>query len=228
MGSFANGVFTLLLGWVSGTARFLWNLVSGGNGGSLWKWITDHWILLAGILCLSGIVIDLMVYIFRWEPFRMWRNPWSRRARDRRMNREAEKRPVASEPEWTPGTPEVMISASERQPELSRWEEQREEEPQEPEPPETTLVTPAGYRVPADSPYRRPQREYDENDGGRMMGMAPVTKRRRRLNVATLFSEAEEDLMVYQKPETIIDRHQAYHEPVYPRRWKEREDENDE
>ena len=157
MGSFANSVFTLLLGWVSGMARFLWDLVSGGSGGALWKWITDHWILLAGILCLAGIVIDLMVYIFRWEPFRMWRNPWSRRAQERRMNRDAE-----------------------------------------------------------------------ENDGGRMRGMAPVTKRRRRLNVATLFSEAEEDLMTYQKPETIIDRHQAYHEPVYPRRWKESGDENDE
>ena len=226
MGSFANGVFTMLLGWVSGVARFVWNLFSSEGGGGLWQWIGKHWIPLVGILCGIGLVFDLVVYVFRWEPFRVWRTPWSRRAREKQMNREAEKaerQAQIREQRWNDPASETIIRESERQPELSRWETQIEIE--EPAPQEPDLVTPAGYRVPADSPYRPPAREREE--GGRMRGVAPVTRRRRRLNVATLLSDAEEDLTAYQKPETIIDRHQAYHEPVYPRRWRNNEDEDD-
>ena len=38
------------------------------------KWIGQHWIVLAAILCIIGLVVDLSVYIIRWKPFRVWRS----------------------------------------------------------------------------------------------------------------------------------------------------------
>jgi len=226
MGSFANGVFTLLLGWVSGVAGALWNMVSMEGGETIWQWIGRHWVFLLCLLCGVGVILDLVVYVFRWEPFRVWRTPWSRRARERLNDEEEEAEPEVRMPARREIPSEVRISEAERQPELTRWEAPAAEEPiEEPQP---ALVTPAGYRVPADSPYRRPPSQNEPNETGRMLGAAPVTRRRRRLNVATLFSDAEEDLMASQKPENIIDRRQAYHEPVYPRRWRENGEEDSE
>ena len=72
MGSFASGVFSVLLGWIRGAAAYLWNAAATPEGGGLLSWMANHWLPLALILCAAGMVIDLIVYLLRWQPYKVW------------------------------------------------------------------------------------------------------------------------------------------------------------
>jgi len=252
MGSFANTLFTILLGWLQTAVSAVWSAFHTENGGSFFTWIGEHWILIAGILCAIGLTVDLCVYILRWKPFRVWQSFFSRNARRHREEREEkmnapvygryeeardETRIRTDRPERyrTAGTPEKEEA------DLSAWESQKEYE--RPEKTETTeipsVVTNAGYIVPADSPYRRPSgytpaesKTLQEPDGeaeaeGREERDTPQlmkTKKRRRISVSELFADPEEELREFEAPQQIIDSRRAYHDPVYPRGWKKSED----
>jgi hypothetical protein len=34
----------------------------------------DNWLLLVILLCLGGVLVDLVVYLLRWQPYRVWRS----------------------------------------------------------------------------------------------------------------------------------------------------------
>jgi hypothetical protein len=78
MGSFANTLFTMMLGWIQTAVAAIWNTFTTENGGSLLKWIGNHWILLAAILCTIGLIADLGIYLVRWRPLRVWRSFFNR------------------------------------------------------------------------------------------------------------------------------------------------------
>jgi len=59
MGSFANTLFSALLGWVQSVASSIWAFFSDERGGGLLKWIGEHWLPLAAFFCLCGIALDL-------------------------------------------------------------------------------------------------------------------------------------------------------------------------
>ena len=92
-------------------------------------------------------------------------------------------------------------------------------------------VTKAGYHVPADSPYRRPETRTEKEPDARLAGIKedterqnPVTVgRRRRLRITDLFTDPEEELRQAEAPQHVIDSSKAYREPVYPRGWKKSE-----
>ena len=72
MGQFANTLFSALLGWVQSAAAEVWNLVTNADV-SLWlRWLLDNWLPLTLMLCVGGVVVDFIVYIIRWQPYRMW------------------------------------------------------------------------------------------------------------------------------------------------------------
>ena len=320
MGSFANTLFTILLGWMQGAVSAVWSAFTSEKGSSFLTWIGDHWIVLAGILCVIGLAADLCVYLMRWKPMKVWKSFLFRR-RDDEEEPESRKKPAAApkayQRTFSPRneTPEPVTTAKERYeetPDLSQWEEEpaparreRAEIPDEP-----ALVTGAGYVVPADSPYRRPtaqpeyiplrnaeraeatayrrrrsaedavslqngrqnppepeayaesapaepaenalhadavpegisRRDMNEREERRTVRddryeqeaayrpeetteQAPVkNKRRRRLNVSDLFANPEEELREIDAPQDVIDRRKAYREPVYPRGWKQNEE----
>lgn len=74
MGNFANTMFSVLLGWVQRTAAWLWELIGSDGADGLLGWVLDNWLGLAIVLCLAGVAIDLVVYIVRWQPYRVWRS----------------------------------------------------------------------------------------------------------------------------------------------------------
>ena len=74
MGSFANSLFKIMLGWLQAVVSAVWSAFTSENGSSIFNWIGRHWILLAGILCVIGLVTDLCVYIFRWKPYKVWKS----------------------------------------------------------------------------------------------------------------------------------------------------------
>ena len=72
MGSFASGMFSAMLGWIRGAIAYLWNAAATPEGGGLLKWMADNWLPLTLILCGAGMVIDLVVYLLRWQPYKVW------------------------------------------------------------------------------------------------------------------------------------------------------------
>lgn len=72
MGSFANSVFSVLLGWIRTAVNACWNMLSGGEGGGMLAWIGENWKALTLILCVIGVVVDVVVYVIRWRPLQVW------------------------------------------------------------------------------------------------------------------------------------------------------------
>ena len=256
MGSFANTLFRVMLGWLQGIISAVWSAFTSEKGGSLLTWIGKHWIPIAAILCIIGLVSDLGVYIARWKPYKVWKSFFFRRKEEEEepvperrplMNERPVRRRVPAAPvrnENVQNIPETVEPEPEEayQPtDFSRWEpETTQEEKAYPTPRESVpvTVTPAGYHVPADSPYRRPQPaaapvQAPESEAAPAAkpetGKAqPVLyRRRRRINVSELFSDPEEELHPFEAPQHVINSQQAYHEPVYPRGWKKSEDEKE-
>ncbi|MBQ3080349.1 MAG: hypothetical protein IJC48_10190 [Clostridia bacterium] len=70
--SFAEHALQLVLGWLQSLMSGVWSLFSGGGGGSMLRWLSDNWLSLLIVFLAAGIVIDTVVYLFRWRPFWWW------------------------------------------------------------------------------------------------------------------------------------------------------------
>lgn len=276
MGSFANTLFTVLLGWFRGIIAAVWSAFTSEQGGNLLEWIGKHWLIIASFLCIIGLTADFTVYLFRWKPLRVWKSFFRRRQMedengdskfsDTKVNtkeaaqetgryfssiqyQKADDLPEKpfNEPE-DPGLIPLQEDSVQEDP-FSRNRNTETEEPSREEPQEGALVTSAGYYVPADSPYRRPS---DDTGSGRSRYRKPengmdinlpypepiheerrqetvpvLKKRRRRLRMGDLFTDPEEDLQEFDAPQHLIDQRQAYHKPVYPRGWKNNEEDTE-
>ncbi len=73
MGNFANTLFSALLGWVQSAASWLWQIIGADGADGLMGWVLDNWLPLALLLCGIGLAVDLVVYLIRWQPYRVWR-----------------------------------------------------------------------------------------------------------------------------------------------------------
>ena len=250
MGSFANSLFKIMLGWVQGAASAVWSAFTNENGSSFFSWIGQHWILLAVILCLIGLSADLCVYIFRWKPFKVWKSFLTRNRDHTDRNGAAEEQelhvrerePVRRMRSAGTETDTEPRTEYRQEPDLTQWDP----EPEQPDPEETVqngapdTVTNAGYVVPADSPYRRPaeqiktagpeeqETERSDPDGPEQAGAVPLRSgKRRRIRMTELFTDPEEELRQFDAPQHIIDSRKAYHDPVYPRGWKKSEEDEE-
>ena len=78
MGSFANALFSVLLGWLQTFASLLWSAFTSKDGNSVLTFIGNNWIKIGIILCLIGLIADFAVYLIRWEPYKVWRTFWKK------------------------------------------------------------------------------------------------------------------------------------------------------
>lgn len=78
MGSFANSVFNVLLGWIRGLVDGLWNLIRSEEAADSLRWVGEHWLVLAVILAAGGILLDYLIWLIRWRPYYVWRSSFSR------------------------------------------------------------------------------------------------------------------------------------------------------
>ena len=74
MGNFANTLFSVLLGWVQSAVAWLWKIIGADGAEGLMGWVLDNWLALVVILCILGLAVDFVVYLFRWQPYRVWRS----------------------------------------------------------------------------------------------------------------------------------------------------------
>lgn len=72
MGQFANTLFSMLLGWVQTAAAELWGLITQADTSAWLKWLVENWLPLTLALCIGGVIVDFIVYLIRWQPYRMW------------------------------------------------------------------------------------------------------------------------------------------------------------
>ena len=78
MGQFADTLFSLSLGWVQTVVSWLWNLAANADVHAWIRWVLEHWLLLLVLLCACGVLADFIVYLIRWQPYRIWRRLWQR------------------------------------------------------------------------------------------------------------------------------------------------------
>ena len=222
MGTISNSLFQTLMGWIRALTSDVWATVNSPESATLTRWIGNNWIGLAVGLCVVGLLIDLIVYLFRWQPLRVWAS-FFRRRRHRHDGEEelteetesaedpyAEEEYVHSYPEETyipedaPAAP-VPVTEAERNP----------------------------RREPGGEPVREPEfpaedpRDWAEPVPESMTAtfeQAIVPRRRRR--VSDLFTEENEKKAA--APEEVIDRYAAYRRPVYPSSWQKEKKEQEE
>ena len=240
-----------MLGWLQTAVSAVWYAFTNEKGNSFFNWIGRNWLLIAGILCIIGAAADLCVYILRWKPFRVWKSFLFRNRETNAENhignaypKQAGRADCRDGKLYAEQIDELHygnVNKAKDEPDLSPWIAGKEEIPQETaqSPEEPAMVTGAGYVVPADSPYRRPDKRKAENTSGYQekgtrinteakteTDQTPTVmpRRRRRINVGELFSDPEEELREFDAPQHIIDSKKAYLDPVYPRGWKKSED----
>ena len=129
MGSFANTIFRLMLGWLQGIVSSVWSAFTSEKGGSFFTWLGKYWIPIAAILCIVGLVSDLGIYIVRWKPYKVWKSFFTRGKKEEEETVPA-RQPL---PERHPAVHERPRPAVKRMPEppapVIPEEEQRGERP---------------------------------------------------------------------------------------------------
>ena len=65
MGSFANTVFSILLGWMQSLISMIWSALTVRNENSFLHFIGKNWIIITVVLCAVGLLADFAVYLFR-------------------------------------------------------------------------------------------------------------------------------------------------------------------
>ncbi len=242
----ANSFLTVIFGWVPSFVSSVWNWFSGEKDGGLFGWMANHWKGFVLTVCILAVIVDLVIYLFRWRPYRVWISFF------RRMKHPAR-----------PSDPEVYWDR--RIPEPQPWPQpapepavpvQPEDEPQpyapgyEAIPPETMTYTPVVPQEPATEPANVPlvyrdlpdqagweedsQVDYeaylpedawaDENRPRtrRSRGKRQPGKRLVGGLLQTMTGDPEEPPHIrYQAPRTAVNQEDAYKAPYIPPQWQE-------
>lgn len=208
MGNFANTLFSSLLGWLRGAAAWLWSFMNDPQNGGLIVWIADNWLVLIVLLCAACMLVDFIVYMIRWQPYKVWASFFRRlagRGDDEDDSGRIRRRWIHAD-----GTTSVeVIDASEVAPEAM----EPHSFPLQPEP-EVPVDPYARYARPEAAPAYAV--DFAEEEPPETMERPPRPEERRRL-----FAAAEEELPLrYAPPPAASDDAPAYHEPYFPPQWK--------
>ena len=82
MNAFANSWLSVLLGWVKGIAKAVFDFFSAERSGTFLEWLGDHWLFAAVVLCLFGVAADVLVWLIRYKPYARVKHPKKPRKRE--------------------------------------------------------------------------------------------------------------------------------------------------
>ncbi len=74
MNGLANAILSLLLGWLRTLITRFWNMITSEDGSAFLVFLSNHWFKILLFLCIGGFVIDKVIYLIRWQPFRVWQH----------------------------------------------------------------------------------------------------------------------------------------------------------
>ena len=79
--SFESGVFQTAFAWYQQLWTAGWRWLSGESENSLYTFLAAHWKALTLGIMAAAVVIDFVVYLVRWRPYRVWISFFRRLAR---------------------------------------------------------------------------------------------------------------------------------------------------
>ena len=232
MNTFANSLFTVLFGWARGLIQQVWNAAVSGQFSGFLTWLGDHWLAVVLGLILGCTVIDYLIWLIRWRPYLLWRGSLRRVSRlFRRGNRQFEQGYQSSVDIQLPPEQEAGTQSAEA------WSEEAWSQP--PPPAEETPEPEAVFSAPSEKEPRArqftPPQAYEapplyaaaRQVTGSFTAEMPVARRRRRSEKYErrrqewrdrLINGDAQDYEMLDGLPPVVDRQQAFHEPVYPRR----------
>ena len=86
MNSIVNTLLSVLLSWIRALVNNVWTLLRSEDGGALFRFLSEHWLGIVIGVCIVCVLVDVVVYFFRWRPDYVWATRL-RRIRRRRAGR---------------------------------------------------------------------------------------------------------------------------------------------
>lgn len=122
MGTLADSLFNLLMGWVRALVNAIWALFTTDHT-TLLEFLGKNWVLIVVVILAAGLAIDWLVWLIRWQPYHLW----ARRAR--RFLRMPEPEQAEKRKRRAPGGDETQkMPAAYAQADSGAPEEEEEEE----------------------------------------------------------------------------------------------------
>ena len=115
MNGYLTSALSAMLGWVRGLASSVWQIISGENTGSLLRYIAEHWKGILLILCIVGVAADFVVYLLRWQPYKVW-SSFLRRLKEGKKQPGADAMPTEDQQALLtgPDEPQPLLALPER------------------------------------------------------------------------------------------------------------------
>lgn len=205
MNAFADTLLSLMFGWLRTLVEGIWSTTTSGRFQHMLVWLGDHWFFVALGLCILFTVVDFLVWLIRWQPYRLWHSRIARllgRApRERREFRHGYDSGVEMDfSDLAPATPAEDYAAW--QPETWQPAPQEEDFPlfTSPAPGQPSEEDAYGYSQPATVRNRRSER---------------YEKKKFRIGRILAPAKEEEAAMLDGLP-PAVDKENAFHAPVYP------------
>ena len=67
MGTLADSLFNLLMGWVRALVNAIWALFTTDHT-TLLEFLGKNWVLIVVVILAAGLAIDWLVWLIRWQP----------------------------------------------------------------------------------------------------------------------------------------------------------------
>ena len=219
MGSFAASVFNLLLGWIRGLVSSLWELINSNQAREGLTWLGDNWLWLVIIIAVAGLAVDYVIWFIRWRPYYVWRSWWRRLThKDREEDADRYEAPEAEEQLYYEAYPPEPV-----------YEDEMDvyQQPVHPGLTETGIQESLGLQSQAEETPAAPvrQRRSRREQAPLQRVRSGITQMAQRIDFMGLSREDEEtEDYSYMPPPPAFDKEEAFHKPVYPAYWKNRED----
>ncbi|MBP3637813.1 MAG: hypothetical protein J6K13_09700 [Clostridia bacterium] len=230
MGSFANSMFSVLLGWIRTASGWVWDTIIVGEDGGLIGWIGENWLGLIIALCVICMAVDAVIHLLRWRPYKVWASFFRRLfgkeeveepQHSGRMSREwhyadgtamTEEVDVPEDMWYEEEMPMPRKSSAEMSQQyvqsFARPEKLKYQEELKKDQPVKGLEDYPQPKVEADSPQPTSRTER-------------IRKRMARLTAPAVEDELQ---LRYRPVPPAVDKNEAYRAPFYPPQWKKTAD----
>ena len=71
MGTLADSLFNVLMGWVRALVNGIWALFTTDHT-TLLEFLGKNWIMIVVVILTAGLAIDWLVWLIRWRPYHLW------------------------------------------------------------------------------------------------------------------------------------------------------------
>lgn len=122
MGTLADSLFNLLMGWVRALVNAIWALFTTDHT-TLLEFLGKNWVLIVVVILAAGLAIDWLVWLIRWQPYHLWARRVRRFLRMPEPEQEEKRKKRAPSGDETQKMPAAYAQADSEAPEEEeeRW-----------------------------------------------------------------------------------------------------------